>query len=407
MLVRIRRMFRMWVGLLFGCMVWPALLIGPLARAGEDVDKASAAARVADLVRQLGDRSFRVRQQAARSLRQIGLPAITALQNAVKSPDLEVRVRAGQLLEDVEQLELERRLELFLRKADNQSDNVLLGWKRYRESVGGDRVARELFVEMQRAEPKLFRMLELGGKELVAEYETRCVELQADYAHGHLHKTALGSVCTLLFVGSDPTLTVSEQAAGAVYNFAHYNEFRAALSSGEKVSQLRKLLGGWIARPGAVATYQRTRLAMRHNLREGLVPALEVLGNGVANWQLQYAILAVGKLGGREHVPGLEKLLDNQTVLGTMKSKNQPVFTCEVRDVVLAVILHLTGQDPKQYGFERLRQDSQYLFSPNTAGFKSDAARETAFKKWAEWKAANAASKAQTEKSPPVRTSGR
>ena len=398
-------MLRMWVTAILGCMVWPVFAAGPCVFGGEEAGKdPAAAARAETLVEQLGDRRFRIRRQAAQSLRQIGLPALKALQNAIKSPDLEVRVRAAQLLEDVERLDHERRLRAFLANPDDQSDRVLPGWKRYRESVGDDRVSRELFVEMQRAEPKLFRMLEAGGKELTNRYETRCVELQSDYSHGHRRKAAMGSVCAMLFVGGVPEVTMSDQTAVVIYNFAHYTEFRTALTSGPKVNQFRKLLGGWIARPGAAAAYQRTRLAMRYNLSEGLVPALEVVSSGGSNSHLQYAILAVGKLGGREHVPVLEKLLDNQAVLGTTRLNNQPNATCEVRDMALAVILHLTGQDPKQYGFKRLRQDSQNLFSANSAGFANDVERKTAFKKWAEWKAANAASKSQTEKSPPPQT---
>lgn len=383
-------MYRMCFVLLLAISVFAG---GPIVSAAEPDEETTLSRQQADvLLQQLGDRSFKVRKQAARDLRQMGLRAAPVLRQAAASPDLEVRVRAQRLLDDVERLDHERKLQLFLKRPDGQRDPVLPGWNRYRNLVGGDRVAREVFVEMQRAEPSLFQRLNQGGKQLIAAYEARCAELQSDYAYGRDRRAALGSVCTLLFVGSDPSVTVTEQTAATVYNFTHYAEFRNALSAGpesdpERVTKLRKLLGKWIAQPGGIAAFQKTQLAMRHNLREGLVPALEVVNDPVAGYQLQYAILAIGKLGTQDHVPAVEKLFDNRAVLGTSRTSNKAVFTCEVRDVALAVVVHLTEQNPKEYGFKRLRRNSQYLFSPNSAGFRKETKREAAFKRWAEWKA--------------------
>jgi hypothetical protein len=61
--------------------------------------------RLAALVRQLGDRSFRVREKASRELTAAGEPALEFLRAAVKNPDdEEVRRRAQQCLKSLQQV---------------------------------------------------------------------------------------------------------------------------------------------------------------------------------------------------------------------------------------------------------------------------------------------------------------
>jgi hypothetical protein len=59
-------------------------------------------AEIANLVRQLGDESYASRQAAQRRLREIGKPAIPALQAALKSDDLEVHLRADELIKELQ-----------------------------------------------------------------------------------------------------------------------------------------------------------------------------------------------------------------------------------------------------------------------------------------------------------------
>jgi hypothetical protein len=55
----------------------------------------------------------------------------------------------------------------------------------------------------------------------------------------------------------------------------------------------------------------------------------------------------------------------------------------------LAVLLHLTAQDHALYGFDHLQKNSEMVFQPVTAGFTDPVKREAAFKRWADWAAAN------------------
>ena len=59
-------------------------------------------AQISSLIHQLGDDSYAARQAAQRRLREIGKPAIPALQEATKSEDLEVSLRADELVRELQ-----------------------------------------------------------------------------------------------------------------------------------------------------------------------------------------------------------------------------------------------------------------------------------------------------------------
>jgi hypothetical protein len=87
----------------FGCLILFAVLIGS-SRACAD-GKAHAE-QVQRLIRQLGSTKYAERQAASQQLLELGATALKALQDARLSEDLEVRLRARQLV-----LQLQRRLE--------------------------------------------------------------------------------------------------------------------------------------------------------------------------------------------------------------------------------------------------------------------------------------------------------
>lgn len=59
--------------------------------------------KVRDLIRQLGSEDFQTRENATLELKKIGRPAEEALRGALSNEDPEVRARARQILEDLEQ----------------------------------------------------------------------------------------------------------------------------------------------------------------------------------------------------------------------------------------------------------------------------------------------------------------
>ena len=130
-------------------------------------------------------------------------------------------------------------------------------------------------------------------------------------------------------------------------------------------------------------------LAMKYDLRKaGLQQAKKIISQQrPSSSMLQYAIIAVGKYGDEEHIPLLKSLLDNKTVCHTWSNqalKKDGSIKIQVRDVALAIILHMTGRDPAKYGFKLLRENPETLYYIYTFGFIDDKEREAAHAKWAE-----------------------
>jgi hypothetical protein len=155
---------------------------------------------------------------------------------------------------------------------------------------------------------------------------------------------------------------------------------------------LKKLLGAWVRRDfrnDPMASYQNLMLALRYGLKDGIEPALDMVrAPGTPPQMLQYAVLALGKLGSREHVADLEPLLQNETVCANQEVEDQDVQT-QVRDVALAALVRLTGQQPREYGFLRAQDNSMILFNTPSLGFAEPSQREAALKKWRDWSKAH------------------
>jgi HEAT repeat protein len=79
-----------------------ALLAGPApeAAAAPKLDP-ELAAKIKDLIKQLGSDSFDTRQKASEELKKIGAPAVAELRKAAKNEDPEVRHRAQAVLDTI------------------------------------------------------------------------------------------------------------------------------------------------------------------------------------------------------------------------------------------------------------------------------------------------------------------
>lgn len=385
--------------------VWPvfsrlALLGGVLMLS----DSTVAAGAVADqpgeqqslaLVEQLGDDSFAVRQRATQELEQLGRTAKQALLSGLKSRDAEIRARCRRILAVVLDLDLEARLSRFAAQVDASPplDQPLPGWDRFQQHVGGDIRARGLFVEMLRAEPHLFEASEGDPKLLGPLLQSRCEQLQqaafeSDARNRRL--VSVGSVAALFFIGAHPEVTTSDSFVSYLHTFSYQPTFQAAMLNSDKAEPLRRILGVWISRPaGAINSYQNFMLSLQFGLKEGLAPAMTMLRDGGAQPHMaQYAMLLVGRFAGKDGIPLLTPFLADHSLLGSYSINEQEVRT-ELRDVALAVLVHLTEQDHALYSFDHLQKNTQTVFQPVTAGFSDPAKRATAFQRWAEWSMAN------------------
>lgn len=350
-------------------------------------DLSVPASAPAVLVRQLGDKSYLTRQRAQRRLQEIGVPAKVALQAALNDSDAEIRFRARQALEHVLNLDFQQKLETFLAASTDCEDDCLPGWQRFRELLGQGHAARRLFVEMQRAERDLLEAAQAQPASAGELLELRCQQIQYEMQSADSsdeQPLSVGSIAALLFVAGKPDVTISTQAASYLNNFSNQPSFHAALSSGTLVEPLRGLLSVWVGRhfDDTMVAYQNFLLAMRYDLKAAIEPAAELAARKeIPAQQRSSAILALGKLGDKRQLPALQSLLDDTSEFTVHGRDGQEVRT-QIRDVALAVMVHLSGQNLRDYGFDHFSLHPTWLFNPATLGFKSIEAREQALEKW-------------------------
>lgn len=347
-------------------------------------DSADLAIRSAELVKLLGDGRFATREMATTQLIEIGWPAKSSLEAGIVSEDREIRFRSSRILSIIDEMDFQRRLTGFAAGRDDE-DNSLPGWESFRERYGGESESRSLFVEMQRAEPDVMRAIAEGPRGVGKKIDARCLILQQKQRM-YREAIGLGSVAAFLFAASEDGVTVDLQSGSAICSFCYQQSFTAALESNDKKNILRKMLGRWVERGEDWTAYQCLSLAMRYDLKEGLVPAVKVVKNPANQPYIrQNAVLAIAKLGDESHIELLESLLDDDARCTQQRIKNV-TYEAQIRDVALAALLCMTDQDPKEFGFERYQANSTNLFITSTVGFENDAKRQKVFAKWKEFR---------------------
>ena len=192
----------------------------------------------------------------------------------------------------------------------------------------------------------------------------------------------LGTIAALLFAADHEQINLSPQVVNIVARGCYHESLRTALQAASTRNVLRKMLGSWVKRSDNVMGYHSLALAMRYELKEGLVPAIKYLRNpGDPPHLRQSAILVISKLGDESHLALLEKLLDDKSLCASQRINNV-TFETQIRDVALAAILTIKKLNPKEFGFERLQMDAAGVVSPGTAGFDNDDKRRAALAKW-------------------------
>jgi len=369
------------------------LLAAALACGAVDVEQKIKNKSPAELVTLLSNDDFELREGASSALVKLGPDAKAAVEGGVGDSDPEVRFRCRRILNSIAYNERFGRLEAFAADTDGKKGLTLPGWERYTKLIGSDKQSRRLFVDMQRAESALIETAEKNPKTSSDLLVKRCQQLQQSMRYPQ-YGAGMHSVAAVLFLISDERVPMNDQVGMQLYNLCNQSAFRNAAEKGAEKTQLRVLLGAYIKRGGGRNTaYYRLMLAMRYDLKEGLDVAVEMLTtSGMSHHYKQYAMLTIAKLDAKQHIGLLEKLLEDKsqcTAHTTVRNGKRTVYQTQVRDVALASIIHLSGEDPKNFGFDRLVRANPYLFSPGTMGFENDEQRNKTFDKWKEHQANN------------------
>jgi hypothetical protein len=267
----------------------------------------------------------------------------------------------------------------------------LPGWQVFRSEFGADSAARQFYVAMLRAEPALLQALQQGAAAAAEQLENRTWQLQQQPPDLTGQAPPVASLAAFLFLMMQTDMKVSDAAANYVLNHCFQGYFEKALYEGPSRTLVRQLLGKVVERAEEWPAYTAIRLALRYDLPEGLKPALRILREDAQTtvvYLRQYAVLTVGRFGDASHTEILEKLLDDPTPCIPAQAVNQQTFETQLRDVALAVLWKLHGEDPRRHGFSnQVQEDPQLGFHPATLGFNSAEERKAALEQWRAYRA--------------------
>lgn len=314
------------------------------------------------------------------------------MRTGLKHQDAEVRIRCQRILAAIERRLENQIVKAFLDDTDSENDHGMAGWKAVRKVLGDSYSIRKLFVDMYRAERELFQAVAQEGGNLNEIFLTRMAEIEQSITvrlpaiPGFRRLTPLATAAALLFVAGDPSVHPPNVTNTCLI---YASEVNRHLNGGEHRAVLLKLLGRFVGREVEYDSlaYQNFTLALRFGLRESVPPALKYLAKKSGRPRSKaYAMLVVGKLGKTKHLEAIKPLINDKTqvypTLGDIKGRFPAT---QLRDVAMAITIHVNGGQLSQFGFTSAKRHPQYLFQTQTLGFANVSQRETAFRKFNEW----------------------
>jgi hypothetical protein len=362
-------------------------------------DSAKQPSNLDALIRRLGDDDFHVREKATRELLRIGSPARAALQRAFDHPDLEIRQRCRRLLPAIVEADRQAKIAAFLADKDGKLKVDLPGWSRYRKIVGDDEAARRFFADLHKANGEF--LAEAEGKRdkaglLCARYCRHLLQQQQRLLQGGIgfRPIAIEEIAPLLLIAADAKVKIPIENRWQFASLLQQQNLRSELKA-RRVTPSKKIALAWMERQAEDEfTAQLVYGAINDlKLKEGLDIALKaVRGQKLKGSALGHALVTIGLLGDRKHLPLIEPHLDDAAQIcgfaiggagGNVNGQTQ------VRDVALAMLVRLTKQSEKDYGFAVAKINQPFLMNQaNYLGFSTEKERDAALAKWKAWKAA-------------------
>lgn len=385
-----------------------AAAAGPAAAASPDpntlVVPPAQQARAQALVRKLASEAFWEREEAQEELSKMGRLAKAAILAGLATDDPEVRFRCRQLLPKAAAEDLGLRVETFLADTAGKYAHDVPGWNEFRKTVPNTPAARELFAEMLADEGTRAILLAVGGPP--GELGQLVAARKAEFYNGRYGRGPGGGninypasrreatstdLAALLFAEAQvPSRFVPLLTRGTAGATPAQPGTIAALANaaGDRGAVNKALVVAWVkTRDDAIQLSAALTVAESLDLKEGAEVAIRLLGTpGPATYRTRAASTLI-RLGSKEHLPGLEKLMTDSGILVTLRARteSEPALEIQVRDVALATAVQITAQKPEHYGFVEQYPGTGYRNTYTNLYLLSDK-RDAAFEKWKAWR---------------------
>ncbi len=351
-------------------------------------------AKLLELVRQLGHKSYKVRETAARDLLKNGSQAVAALTAGTKDADPEVAERCRQLMPVAAGIERNQKLNELLKEPAGPLPKGLAGLERFVAVAGDDKTTRQLYAEMLGVHHAIIEGLEkdpAAGSRLMQEFSVEAYNRwqQATRTGRYTYDALLadrGQVALFLFARSDARFADEPQKANQAAMLVHATKLRASITGAEATPAMKKLFLNWLETEKQVhITAPAFQIAADAKMKEILPAVLKVVNDkNQPGYNRGQVMLTLVKLGDKEHLKDLTPLMADKTDIGTINFGNGLPLNTQLRDVALGVSVQIAGQKLADYGFDTrfggAMPNSYYYY-----GFPDDTKRAAAHAKWKEW----------------------
>lgn len=344
-----------------------------------------SAANIEELVGQLGNDSFEVREKANAELSKLGLAAKRQLLAGIKSEDAEIASRCRALWDAVKGNDFEARAEAFLNDPLPEDSHEFPAWDRYRAGMGASRKAKSLFVQMQKSEPQFWVDLNRNADDLPQDIG-RLIEKLVDL-NGNLQRrreVEWGSIATLLFVTDLTRSAVPFESIRKLDTLTNESSLFEAMREHEPLRELwfrhKQAVQGNRADTGWLVTC----LMYNEKLAVEVARAM-LLDPGTKPADKQLPLLTLAKANRPEDEGLIVLAMNDSTVVDTRILGGRTIKT-QLRDVAFACMILRAGGKPADLGFKFARVGDLTILSPSTLGFQDDSERFAAFAAWSESK---------------------
>lgn len=343
------------------------------------------------LVELLGDPSFQVRERAHETLAKIGMSARRELAAGLRSPDLEIRSRTRRIYVDLMYEDFEHKLQRFVDDVDGKLEHDLPGWELYKEKIGVSPDERKFFASMVRAEASLLRSMETN-KGLAELLQERVKQLQP---YGNYTPTGptipqVQSIAAVMLGALQLTTAERETLVSPVYNLLNYSKIKSQIIDKPDSDVGKRMTRQW----AEIAAKSRNKtlglmLILNYGFEQsGIKVARDLLTNATSySTSEQYAAICAARFGGASEVELLLPLLTQKTLVHSWSTPQAggKLIKTQLRDTALIMLLHLTKQNPKDYGYRFSRPSPVYVYEVYSCGFTEDENRAKAHQKWSIW----------------------
>lgn len=367
---------RIWLAWSLG-----AILLGTVSHAAESGPRGEKP--VASIIDRLSGPSFQDRLSAEEEALQSGDTVLPELLKAQGSQDPELRMRARQLIQRIEQDGLQQAMRAFL--APN-SLAELPGWSLVADVVGDTPENRKYFAELLQAEPLLAQALRRPER-LAGELSRRQQEYGQAMLGGGASNQSPMRTAALMMLLLHPDLDVPDLVRNDASRMVMYGIAVGGASVGDRF--IESLAIQWVSTPRPGTAHQRFELAWRLNRSEMVVPALEMLRQRPVPAQSAPYFAMLARYGGPEEMAELESLLGDVTEQWSHERDNNSKTQTQVRDLALAALIEMTQQKAEDYGLKPFDRDGNRRLRALRPVFESGDAREIALEKWKVWSAQN------------------